>query len=77
MPERKTDATFSRHALGVAFRLGETVMHRRDDDILRRGIEIRVHRQGHDLPCHAFADRQSVTGNGKPRIGGLLVERLG
>src|SRR5438552_18458448 len=54
----------------------QCLTHSLDDAVLRRLVEIGVHRQADDLLRQPLADRYAAFGNREVLVGRLLVQRL-
>ena len=54
----------------------ERAAHALDDPILRRLVEIGMHRQADDIVRKPLADRQAAVGDREIPVGGLLMHRL-
>src|SRR5215831_823273 len=55
----------------------QRTLHGGDDPVLRRLVEIAVHRQADDLLREPLGDREAAVRTGEMRVGFLLVQRLG
>src|SRR5215831_21068809 len=55
----------------------QRTLHGVDDPVLRRLVEIAVHRQADDLVREPLGDREAAVRTGEMRVGFLLVQRLG